>query len=95
MNPEFEQTLNSPPRFKTYSLSLILLNKSVQTIQQRGADPEAVRMILHGIQMLNKQLSKAVDVLKRRQQVNRFIAGLQNEWNLEDDERKMGPGFGC
>lgn len=84
MTPEFEQTVNSLARFKTYSLGLILLNKSLQVIQARGADPEAVQLILQGIQMLNRQLGAAVEVLQRKQQVDRFIAELQNEWDTTE-----------
>lgn len=84
MTPEFEQTVNSLARFKTYSLGLILLNKSLQVVQMRGADHDAVQMILQGIQMLNRQMGEAVDVLQRRQQVDRFIADLHNEWDATD-----------
>jgi len=87
MNPEFEQTVNSLARFKTYSLSLILLNKSAQAIQERGADREAVQLILKGIQLLNRQLSEAVEVLQRRQQVERFIARINNDWEVEGGDK--------
>jgi len=88
MNPEFEQTVNSLARFKTYSLSLILLNKSARVIQGRGADHEAVELIYRGIQLLNKQLSEAVDMLQRRQQVERFIAELNNDWEVDGDKEE-------
>jgi hypothetical protein len=91
MNPEFEQTVNSLARFKTYSLSLILLNKAAQAIQERGADREAVQLILRGIQLLNKQLSEAVEVLQRRQQVERFIAKLNNDWEVDGNGNRREP----
>jgi len=91
MNPEFEQTVNSLARFKTYSLSLILLNKAAQAIQERGADREAVQLILRGIQLLNKQLSEAVEVLQRRQQVERFIAKLNNDWEVDGNGNSREP----
>lgn len=91
MNPEFEQTINSLARFKTYSLSLILLNKSAQAVQERGADREAVQLILRGIKLLNEQLSQAVEVLQRRQQVERFIARLHNDWDVDGNAKKREP----
>jgi hypothetical protein len=91
MTPEFEQTVNSLARFKTYSLSLVLLNKSVQAIRQRGADDEAVRLILQGIRLLNSQLTEAVEVLQRRQEVERFISDLQRDWEMMRDDGRETP----
>ncbi|RKY26293.1 MAG: hypothetical protein DRP79_05140 [Planctomycetota bacterium] len=91
MTPEFEQTVNSLARFKTYSLSLVLLNKSVQAIRQRGADEEAVRLILQGIQLLNRQLTEAVEALQRRQEVERFISDLQRDWETMRDDGRETP----
>ncbi len=91
MTPEFEQTVNSLARFKTYSLSLVLLNKSVQAIRQRGADDEAVRLILQGIRLLNRQLTEAVEALQRRQEVERFISDLQRDWEMMQDDGRETP----
>ena len=83
MDNPFEKTLSVESRFRTYSLSLIMLNKSVRLIQERGADKQALRLILAGIQLLNKQLFEAAEGLKRRQEVDRFISSLQDEWTSE------------
>ena len=83
MDDAFEKTLSTESRFRTYSLSLIMLNKSVRLIQERGADKQALRLILAGIQLLNKQLFDAAERLKRRQEVDRFIRSLHDEWNTQ------------
>jgi hypothetical protein len=84
MEKAFEKTLSVESWFRTYSLSLIMLNKSVRLIQERGADKQAVRQILAGIQLLNKQLFDAAEQLKRRKEVDRFITSLQDEWSDEE-----------
>jgi len=59
--PRFEETMENSRVFLTYSLAMMMLGKSAQILAERGADPQAMNIITHGIELLANQLRDYAD----------------------------------
>jgi hypothetical protein len=76
-NASFETTLDDSRRLTTYALAMGTLTHSVTILQERGADPLALKLFFDGIKLLLRQLETGAHALENRGLVERLLKDLR------------------